>query len=176
MRATEAAARLGHSYNTVLRWLGAGYLHGVREGRHWEISEDELERLGPRHRKPGKPGSPDHMRNIAALGGQALVKGGTDMQERGSRGGQKTVATLGVDHMRAIGGKGGSKSLGTKRPRTARGLAILGDGFGGQTCWSQDLGPHPRQIGWPHFGQCRYGCFPQVHRSVRVTMPQHGWA
>jgi general stress protein YciG len=43
------------------------------------------------------------------------------MQERGSRGGQKTVATLGVDHMRAIGGKGGSKSLGTKRPRTARG-------------------------------------------------------
>ena len=69
MRATEAAARLGHSYSTVLRWLEAGYVHGAREGRHWEISEDELERLGSRHREPGKPGSPNHMRNIAALGG-----------------------------------------------------------------------------------------------------------
>lgn len=42
---TQAAARLGRSYNQVLRLVLLGVLHGKQRGGHWFVSRDSVERL-----------------------------------------------------------------------------------------------------------------------------------
>lgn len=56
MTITQAAARLGRSYNQVLRLVLLGVLHGEQRHGHWSVSRDSVERLlaanpGPTYRR-----------------------------------------------------------------------------------------------------------------------------
>lgn len=100
MNAKEAAQWLGRSRLTIMRWIATGYLPAVRGTNQWEITEEDLARLGPGFRMPGKVSSLEHMRRMAHLAGLAAGARGTNMRDLGSQGARKPWQRGGGAHAR----------------------------------------------------------------------------
>ena len=41
----EVAEQLGVHFRTIIRWIKEGKLKGVKVGKQWKISKEELERV-----------------------------------------------------------------------------------------------------------------------------------